>query len=139
MTLRLKGKEIIPNDGSGKVDITDLPVGGYRRYETLECLSDVPYQGKVEKAYWVYTNPYSETLNSSLVDSIRCSSTGGCQSPDIGWQSSRGIYKSKKDKTYYGVVRLGRSTETTMEGLFTCVFEGDSNTPVSVNIFSECK
>ena len=121
------------------MNLNDLPVGGYRRYNTLECLSDVKYRGRVEKAYWVYNNPYFETLNSSLVDSIHCNKTGGCQNPDIGWQSNRGIYRSKNDKTYYGVVRLGRSRENAMEGSFTCVFEGDSNTPVSVNIFKECK
>ena len=130
--MRLKGKEIIP-DG-GEVDITDLPVGGYRRYGTLECLSDVPYRGRVEKAYWVYTD--QNTLNVYRVDNIRCKDDE-CKTPYIGWQSELGVYR--KGKAYYGVVRLGRRSENAAEGLFTCYFEGDTGRPVSLNIVGECE
>ena len=110
--------------------ITDLPVGGCRRYESLECLSDVPYRGRMEVAYWKYTDGI--TLKDHKVDDIHCKDDE-CKSPYIGWQSSKGIYR--KGTRYYGVVRLGRKFENaTTEGLFTCHFEGDSNTPVSVNI-----
>ena len=129
--MRLKGdpKEIIPNNGN--VSLTDLPVGGCRRYDSLECLSDVPYRGRLAKAYWVYTDP--NTSENHVVDDIRCKDDE-CKSPDIGWQSSRGIYR--KGKQYYNVVRLSRRLNATM-GLFTCYFEGDSNS-VSVNI-GECE
>ena len=129
LTLRLKGKKIIP-DG-GEVNITDLPVGGCSRYDTLECLSDVPYRGKVEKAYWKYTD--LDTLKNHEVDDIRCKDDE-CKSPDIGWQSNLGIYKNKADKIYYGAVRLGRQSEAAAAGVFICHFEGDSDEPVSVNI-----
>ena len=129
LTLRLKGKEIIPNNG--EVDITDLPVGGCRRYDTLECLSDVPYRGRLENAYWEYTNPKT---GEKRVDTIRCKGDE-CKSPYIGWQSSRGIYR--KGRRYYGVVRLGRKFKNATAGYFTCHFKGDSGPSVSVNIFSE--
>ena len=119
---------MIPSDG--EVDITDLPVGGCRRYDTLECLSDVSYRGKVEKAYWEYTDPH--TLENHLVDDIHCEDDE-CKSPYIGWQSSKGIYK--KGKQYYNTVRLGRRFKNATEilpAVFTCYFEG--HTPVSVNI-----
>ena len=127
LTLRLKGKEIIPEDG--EVVITDLPVGGCRRYDSLECLSDVQYRGRVENAYWEYTDPY--TLITQRVDTIRCKDDE-CNSTDIGWWSARGIYK--KGKKYYGVVRLGRHFENARWGLLTCVFEEKT---VSVTI-GEC-
>ena len=125
-SMRLKGKESIPING--EVEITDLPVGGCRRYDTIECLSDVPYQGKVEKAYWEYNDVV--TLEDHKVYDIRCE---GKDCWKFGWQSNMGIYK--KDKKYYNVVRLGRRFENATVGLFTCHFEGDS---VSVNI-GECQ
>ena len=42
-----------------------------------------------------------------------------------------GIYR--KGRKYYGVVRLGRTKEQPAVGTFTCYFEGDSDTPASVN------
>ena len=133
LTLRLKGKETIPDNG--EVVIDDLPVGGCRRYDTLECLSDVKYQGAVEKAYWKYTDT---TLKDYLVEDIHCKGDE-CKNPDIafGWQSSRGIYRN--GSSYYGVVRLGRTKENAEKGVFTCYFEEDSNSPVSVNIIVECE
>ena len=126
LTLRLNDKKIIPENG--EVDITDLSIGGCRRYDTLECLSDVPYRGRMEKAYWKWTD---DTLKDHKVDDIDCK-YGECTSPYIGWQSSEGVYK--KGKRYYGVIKLGRKFENATLGLFTCHFEGDSNSPVSVNI-----
>ena len=132
LTLRLKGKEIIPNNG--EVNIATLPVGGCRPFDSLECLSDVPYRGIVEEAYWVYTDP--NTLEDHVVDDTHCNGDE-CKSPDIGWQSNMGIYK--KGKRYYNVVRLYRKAENAVEGVFTCYIEGDSNSPVSVTIIlSEC-
>ena len=129
LTMKLNGKEIIPNNG--EVNIADLPVGGCRRYDTLECLSDVPYQGKVENAFWEYTDP--DTLKYHVVDDIRCE---GKDCWKFGWHSNLGIYK--KGQKYYGVVRLGRRNETATLGHFTCRFEEDSKSPVSVNI-GECE
>ena len=131
LTLRLNGKKMIPNNG--EVNITDLPVGGCRRYDSLECLSDVPYRGKVEKAYWKYTDNY---LVDNTIDDIRCKDDDDYKCWKLGWQSTLGIYK--KGKKYYGVVRLGRRFENATVGLFTCHFEGDSDSPVSVNI-GECE
>ena len=133
LTLRLNGKKIIPNNG--EVVITDLLVGGCRRYDSLECLSDVPYRGRMEKAYWKYTDTH--TLKDLRVDDIRCNTsiTGRCKNPEIGWQSSKGIYRNKIDNKYYGVVRLGKTKDDAELGHFTCYFEGDSDDKqVSVNI-----
>ena len=68
LNFRSKGREMIPKNG--EMNITDLPVGGCRRYDTLECLSDVPYRGRLKKAYWVYTDPF--TNDTCRVPSIRC-------------------------------------------------------------------
>ena len=124
--MRLKDNVIIPNNG--EVEVAGLPVGGCRRYDTLECLSDVPYQGRVEKAYWVYTD---NTLEDHEVDDIRCE---GNECWKFGWQSTMGIYK--KGNRYYNVLRLGRRFENATIGSFTCHFEGCPS--VSVNI-GECE
>ena len=115
------------------MSIDNLPVGGYRRYDTLECLSDVPYRGRVEKAYWKYTD--LDTCEEHVIDDIRCKGDK-CKSPDIGWQSTLGIYK--EGKRYYNVLRLGRRFETATAGWFTCYFKEDSNSPVSAAI-GECE
>ena len=106
------------------MSLTDLPVGGCRRYDSLECLSDVEYSGPgmLPEAYWVYLE------DSLVIDTIRCKGDE-CKSPYIGWQSSKGIYR--KGKKYYNAVRLGRRSKNAATGQFTCHFEGDS---VSVNI-----
>ena len=117
------------------MNITDLPVlndgcRGYA-YNSLECLSDVKYQGlgrvNVENAYWMYTN----LINGKKykIDDVRCRN---CKSPDIGWKSARGIYRN--GKSYYNVLRLGRVSEEAEGGLFTCHIKEDSDSPVSVNI-----
>ena len=111
------------------MNITDLPVGGCRRYESLECLSDVPYRGRVDKAYWVYTDPI--TLNEIRVDDIRCKVHRKCESSDIGWWSARDIYR--KGKSYFGVLSLGRAFEEAAVGVFTCHYEESA---VSVNIIA---
>lgn len=108
--------------------ITDISVGDCRRYNTLECRSDVPYQGRVEKAYWKFTD---DTLVDHVVDDIHCRDDE-CESPDIGWESSKGIYRN--GNSYFGAVRLGRTKANAEVGLFTCHFEGDSKEPVSVSI-----
>ena len=116
------------------MEITDLPVGGCRRYDSLECLSEVPYRGKVEEAYWVYTD--LDTCEDHVVNDSRCE---GDECWKFGWQSTLGIYK--KDEKYYSVVRLGRQNETAAGGVFTCHFKGDSNPPVSasINYIGECE
>ena len=124
--MRLNGKRIIPNNE--EVVVTDLPVGGCRRFDTLECLSDVPFRGRMEVVYWKWTD---DTLKDHKVDNINCKGDE-CESPYIGWWSKNGIYKNKKEKRYYGAVRLGRRFENATLGLFTCHFERDSDTPVSV-------
>ena len=117
------------------MQITDLPVLGCRRYDTLECLSDVPYRGKFEKAYWEYTDP-NDIGKYYKVDDIHCENNENHTCWEFGWQSTLGIYK--KGKNYYGVVRLGRRIETAARGLFTCYFEGDSGPRVSVSV-GECE
>ena len=126
LEFRLKGRVDISNDE--EVNIATLPEGGCRRYDTLECLSDVPYRGRVEKAYWVYTDPFTEKTYD--VPSIRC--RGNTCNHALGWQSSMGIYR--KGRKYFGVVRLGRTKEQPAEGNFTCYFDGDSST-----VKCECK
>ena len=127
LTLKLNGKKIIPNNG--EVNITEFPVGGCRRYDTLECRSDVPYRGRMEVAYWKWTD---DTLKDHKVDHINCKGDK-CESPYIGWWSTNGIYR--KGKRFYGMIRLGRKFENTTLGLFTCHFEGDrKDTTVSVRI-----
>ena len=126
----MKGKENIPDNG--EVEITDLPIGGCRRYDTIECLSDVPYRGRVEKAYWEYTDP-NDLDKYYKVDDIRCEDDDDHKCWELGWQSTLGIYK--KGKEYYSVVRLGRRNETAASGVFTCHFEGES---VSVYV-GECE
>ena len=128
LNLRLKGKKIISNNG--EVVILDLPVGGYRHYDTIECLSEMKYRGRVEKAYWNYTNTTS--LKVYKVDDFRCKFGRNCKTPYIGWWSARGIFR--KGQSYFNVLRLGRVTKNATVGLFTCNFEEDNDDPVSVNI-----
>ena len=96
------------------VSESDLPVGGCRRYDTLECLSDVPYRGRLENAYWVYTDP--NTCEDYPVDDMRCENNDDHECWKYGWQSTLGIYK--KGKKYYNVLRLGRRFENATSGLF---------------------
>ena len=132
VAVRLNGKKSISS--GEEVHITDLPVGGCRRYETLECLSNVIYRGRVEKTYWKYTD---DSLVDHVIDDIRCEDTDDHECWEFGWQSNLGIYK--KGKKYYYVLRLGRQNETATKGLFTCHFEGDAGVDVSVNIIGECE
>ena len=117
---------MIPN--GGEVVITDLPVHGCRRHNTVECLSDVIYRGRVEKLYWTYTNTTS--LQEFLVDDFRCHHD--CKTPYIGWWSVRGIYR--KGKFYFNALKLGRVTKNATVGLFTCHLEVENGDPVSVNL-----
>ena len=112
------------------MNITDLPVGGCTRYDSLECLSHVPHQGRREVAYWKYTD--LDTLVDHKVDDINCEGDE-CKSSYIGWQSTLGIYRN--GSSYYGVVMLGKRFENATAGLFTCHYEGDSDSRVSVSIF----
>ena len=114
------------------MNITDLPViidgcRGYA-YNSLECLSDVKFQGlrrvNAENAYWMYTDQINHT--EYKIDDVRCHN---CKSPDIGWQSTTGIYRN--GNSYYYVLRLGRVSEEAAVGLFTCHIKEDSD---SVNI-----
>ena len=140
LELRLKGQRIIPTNDEGQatedVDINDLPVDGYRRYETLECLSDVKYRGRVPNAYWEYTDKslaeYSSTdpnTDVHRVDDIRCKGDK-CESSNIGWHSTLGIYR--KGRSYYFVLRLGRSDENAKEGFFTCIFGESERVTVKI-------
>ena len=126
----MKGEKNITN--VTEVNINDLPKSGCRRYKSLECRSDVPYQGIIdhEKAYWVYTDRI--TLKDYMVDDIRCKVRHKCQRSDIGWRSARGLYRN--GKRYLNVLRLGRVSDEAKVGLFTCHIEEDSNSPISVYI-----
>ena len=131
LEFRLKGRVVIKK--GEEVNIANLPEGGCRRYDTLECLSDVKYRGRLEKAYWVYTDPF--TNDKCRIPSIRCK--GDKCNHALGWQSSMGIYR--KGRKYFGVVRLGRIKKHRYpaEGNFTCYFEGDRDFSASVKC--ECK
>ena len=117
---------------SENVTTSDFPDLGCKRLDSLECLSGVPYPGRMVKAYWKYTDPI--TLKEYKVDDIHCNFRPKlkCESPDIGWRSARGIYR--KDKRYFNVLRLGMVSEEPAVGLFTCHIEEDSKSPVSVYI-----
>lgn len=131
LTLWLKGEKNIT--GNREVNINDLPKSGCRRYKSLECRSEVPYQRIIIDAYWIYTDPI--TLKDYKVDDIRCKVRDKCEHSNIGWQSARGLYRN--DKSYYNVLRLGKVSDEAKVGLFTCHIEEERKTlAVSVNIIA---
>ena len=125
----MKG-DIIRN---GKTYINDkhFPIGGFRFYNTLECRSDVKYRGRVENAHWAYVDPVTKEEQRLDCEGAECEEL----QKTIGWRSYSSIYKN--GTTYYGTVRLGRTSEKAVDGTFKCYFKDDSNSPVSVDIVDE--
>ena len=124
VTLSLRG-DSIPNDGSGRIVITDINPTGDNNEGALLCLSEVFVDGD-----W-FLHPTQQTTD--IYNRI-------ASSDSRGWRRNRdNIFISP---TQYRVVRLRRDDNAAMgdndralEGVFTCHIPEDTNTPVSVGIY----
>ena len=114
MTFSLAGYSSIPNDGSGRVNITDI---GDTNEDALICRSGKPISSG---GNW-YLHPTEMSTDED--DRIRS------PPPDRGWSRNRAIDSGHR------LVRLRRATATAEEGVFTCHIPGDFGTPVSVGIY----
>ena len=123
LTLHLNGYDSIPTDGSGHIFITDIGLDDDSTSAddagALLCQSDVTPNGG--NGDW-----YLHPTQLSTAEGDRIESTD-----PRGWARNRG-----SDSDEHRLVRLKRhSTITAEEGVFTCHIVGDSNTPVSVDIY----
>ena len=129
MTLSLRDSSI-PNDGSGRIVITDINPDGNNDDVALFCQSQLSLS---TGGNW-YLHPTQQTTDDS--DRIGDSQTGH---DPRGWIRSRAtittgitgtrrLVKLRRDDS---VARGGRA----LEGVFTCDIPGDSNTPVHVGIY----
>ena len=108
MTFSLTGYDAIPNDGSGRVLITDIVmvdefIYNFANISTLICRSEVTIHGTTN---W-FLHPTGLTINSS--DRIVSPPS------DRGWSRNRGF-----DSEDHRLVRLWRNSATAEEGVFTC-------------------
>ena len=122
MTFSLRG-DSIPNNGSGRVLITDINPNGDSDEDALICQSEISFPGNNPFGDW-----YLHSTELSTDDHDRIVSNHGI--PDRGWLRNRAI-----DSQGHYLVRLRRASDTADEGVFTCHIPGDSNTPVSLDIY----
>ena len=124
MTLSLRG-DSITTDGSGRIVITDINPDGdpNNNEEALICHSELPL-GTGDNEWFLH--PTQQTTDRSI----------RINSPDSrGWLRNRDILTDGRK-----LVRLRRGDTIAtggraLEGVFTCHFVGDTNTPVSVGIY----
>ena len=114
MNFSLNGNSI-PNDGSGRVNITDI---GATNGNALICRSG--------KAISSDGNWYLHPTEMSTDDGDRIVSPP----PDRGWHRNRDT-----DSEGHRLVRLRRPSATAEEGVFTCHIPEDFGTPASVGIY----
>ena len=124
VTLSLRGNSI-PTDGSGRIIITDINPDGDNDEDALICLSEVPISNGGD---W-YLHPTQQTADDS--DRI-------LSNDPRGWRRNRATVTNIGET--HRLVRLRRDDSESsggraLEGVFTCHFAGDSNTPVSVGIY----
>ena len=121
--LSLRG-DSIPNDGSGRIVITDINPTGDNNEDALICLSEMSL---LSSGNW-YLHPTQQTNDGS----VRISDTDS-----RGWRRNRNVTHGGRR-----LVRLRRDDSVAMgnndralEGVFTCDIPGDTNTPVHVGIY----
>ena len=125
MILGLRG-DSIPNDGSGRIVITDINPDGDNNEDALICRSEMPTSVNVD---W-YLHPTQQTTDDS--DRVQTSDTRG-------WRRNRAIFTISASEIGR-LVRLRRADSEAsggraLEGVFTCNIPGDNTTPVSVGIY----
>ena len=126
VTLRLRGNSI-PTDGSGRIVITDINTAGHN---ALICLSEMAVSSNGD---W-FLHPTQQTTQHTEDGSVRIESTD-----PRGWHRDRATNTISVDEAGR-LVRLRRDNSAasggrSLEGVFTCDIEGDTNTPVSVGIY----
>ena len=129
MFFSLRGVSI-PNDGSGRVLITDINPNGDNNEDALICRSEIPVSEISGVGDW-YLHPthMSTDEDNRIVNPVNRIS-------DRGWNRNRGI-----DPQDRRLVRLRRITDTAEEGVFTCHIPGDNNTPrhLYITYFCSCE
>ena len=101
----------IPTDGSGRILITDI---GTDNDNALICRTNTPNPGHGN----YYLHPSMVTISEG--DWIESTDTRG-------WLRSRDVSN--------GLARLRRDGTSWTEGVFTCLFQGISDPPISVRVY----
>ena len=116
LNFSLVGYTNIPTDGSGRILITDIGFNNQPVDQALICQTDTP--NTIASNY--YLHPSMQITSGSDV----------IQSTDPrGWRRNRDPLN--------GIVRVMRDSTTTSwtEGVFTCVFDGINESPISVRVY----
>ena len=110
------GYSNIPTDGSGRILITDIGFDNQPNDQALICRTNTVNPGNGD--YF---------LHASMV-----TTSDGAR---IGSTDPRG-YRRNRD-TNNGIVRLRRDSDVTSwtEGVFTCLFLGINDPPISVGVY----
>ena len=122
VTLSLRN-DSISTDGSGHVLITDINPNGDNNEDALICRSERPISGQGVGDWYLHPT------EMSIDDGHRIVSTGGRTVPDQGWVRNRDDDEGRR------LVRLRRSSDTAVEGVFTCNIPGDTNTPGYLSVY----
>ena len=106
----------IPNDGSGRILITDIGFDNQPNDQSLICMTNITTSGNGDY--------YQHASMLTTSDGAR-----------IGSPDSLG-YRRNRD-TRNGIVRLRRDHDMTSwtEGVFTCQFLNISDPPISVGVY----
>ena len=120
MTFSLRGNSI-PNDGSGRVLITNITTNREKNEDALTCHSDMPTD---EKGNW-YLHPTQQSIDED--DRIVSTDVS-----DRGWHRNRA-----SDSEGHQIVRLRRDSSTALEGVFTCRFAVNNLGSVGIYYSSE--
>ena len=116
LSFNLVGYTNIPTDGSGRILITDIGFSNQPDNQALICTTNTPNPGNGE----YYLHPSMLTTSDS--DRIQTTDPQG--------------YRRNRDRNN-GIVRLRRDSDMTSwtEGVFTCLFLGTSDPPISVRVY----
>ena len=101
----------IPTDGSGRILITDIL---FDSANALICRTNTP--NPTGSDYYLHSSMQTTNISDRI------------QSTDIrGWSRNR--------DTPNGIIRLRRDGTNWTEGVFTCEFRGNDESPISVRVY----
>ena len=115
MTFTLRG-DSIPNDGSGRVNINDI---GSTNGNALICRSGIATSE--EGDWFLHPTEMSTDVDDRIVSE---------DAPYRGWTVTRTV-----DSEGHHLMRLRRRSDFAEEGMFTCDFPRDGDTPRYVGVY----
>ena len=121
MTFSLRGNSI-PNDGSGRVLITDV---NPTNEDALICRAEITFLFPTNASYY---NWFLDPTERSTRDDDRIVSSS--VPADRGWLRNRDF-----DSGGHQIMRLRRSSATAEEGVFTCYIGDDINGVRALGIY----